>query len=77
MVPQIFVIFAAPRIRVRTIVIPASIITGYVFDLVKQNADCPGVFSVSSVLYAVEPRGTNYWACEFIATLCLPWATDM
>ncbi|ORY22692.1 major facilitator superfamily-domain-containing protein [Naematelia encephala] len=31
---------------------------------------------LTSLLFAVEPSGTNYWKCEFIALLCLPWGID-
>lgn len=30
-----------------------------------------------SLLYGVVPEGTNFFACEFIAQLCLPWGIDL
>ena len=28
-------------------------------------------------LYAVEPVGTSYWACEFIANIFNPFGADL
>ncbi len=29
------------------------------------------------MLLAVEPEGTSFWKCEFVAMIYHPWATDM
>lgn len=33
--------------------------------------------SLSCLLFAVEPTGTNYWACEMIAMILIPFGADM
>lgn len=39
----------------------------------------PGMFltSLGSLLYAVKPEHTNYWAVEFPANICMPWGIDL
>ena len=37
----------------------------------------PFLSGLANLLYAVEPVGTNYWACEFIAGLLLPFGIDL
>ena len=32
---------------------------------------------LSCLLFALEPTGTNYWACEMIAMLLIPFGADM
>lgn len=33
--------------------------------------------SLSCLLFAIEPTGTSYWACEMIAMLLIPFGADM
>ncbi|KAL7420663.1 hypothetical protein Q5752_004614 [Cryptotrichosporon argae] len=37
-----------------------------------------GVLSgLANLLFAVEPDGTTYWACEFVGLICLPFGADL
>jgi hypothetical protein len=32
--------------------------------------------SIACLLFAVQPAGTTYWACEFVSLLLIPWGID-
>jgi hypothetical protein len=33
--------------------------------------------SIACLLFAVEPKETSYWACQFISLMLIPWGIDL
>lgn len=33
--------------------------------------------SLAPLLFAVEPSGAIYWACQFVSFVLLPWGIDL
>lgn len=68
--------YLAPRVRAPLLIAGGAILSGWAFVITSSPIRLIAHIRITGLLYAVEPDGTNYWAAEFIALLCLPFGID-
>ena len=66
----------APRVRAPILLIIGGLSNVSAF-LKKARKPPAKWYSAACWLYAFEPPGTSYWACEFISNIVNPFGADL